>query len=138
MASHSEVFFSEYALALNANDPKRVADFHLLPSVFVTDSTKIVCNDQQKVIEVYQRMLDSINHGGNLTHSPQVNQAMRLSDSVIFCNVKWKCLDHNDDLVFTSTCSYTLQSDGNNGLKIIVVVLDGEEEFLAKVASLDE
>ncbi len=138
MASQSETFFTEYADALNSNDPILITEFHVMPSVFVTDSAKIVCNDQAKVVEVYQRMLESLNNNGELTHMPQVNQAMRLSESVIFCNVRWQCMDKDDKLVFSSTCSYTLQNDSAGKLKIIVVVLDGEEKFLSKVANLDD
>ena len=127
MASQSETFFEEYAEALNSGDANTLSGFHLLPTIFMNDQKKKVCNGHDELMRYNTRLLENLEHAGVAKHVPLVNQAMRLSESVLFCNVRWRCFDRDDNVMFSSTCSYTLQQESEDVFKIIVVVLDGEE-----------
>lgn len=137
MASDSERFFERYAQALNSGDAGELSDFHLLPTIFMTDDSKKVCSLRPELVAYNQALLNSLHKAGVEKHIPQVNQAMRLSDSVLFCNVRWQCLDSAGSAFFSSTCSYTLQHNAENVLKIIVVVLDGDESFLTSLGEIN-
>lgn len=132
MASQSEQFFINYAHSIAANDPNSMAEHHLLPTVFVTDNIKQVCNQLSAVEKINQRLLDGLNSKEVSISVPQINQAMRLSDSILFCTVKWQFLNQNEETCFSATCSYTLQSDKNGQLKIIVSVLDDDDKILCE------
>lgn len=127
MASQSETFFEDYAMALNSDNANILSEFHLLPTIFMTDQKKKVCNDHDELMKYNTRLIENLEQAGVAKHIPLVNQAMRLSESVLFCNVRWRCFDRDDNVMFSSNCSYTLQQASEDVFKIIVVVLDGEE-----------
>lgn len=132
MASQSETFFVEYADALDKGDIQQLTDLHFVPSVFVSDETKHICAIEQDVHKYNAELVSALRRVGVCRHEAQVNQAMRLSDSILFVTVKWRMMDENDQQVFSCYCSYTLQSHGDT-LRVVVAVLDDENKQISQL-----
>ncbi|MCC2616806.1 hypothetical protein LJ739_11190 [Aestuariibacter halophilus] len=131
MSSQAERFFEGYQQALNANDAAAMTALHQTPSIFVSDQTKRVCSQVDDIRTVNQSMIDGINNAGASRCEALVNQAMRLSDSVFFVNVRWQLFDQADKKLSVCHCSYTLQRDAAGDLHIIVAVLDDEDKLFS-------
>ena len=131
MASQSEQFFEHYQQALNAADPVVISDFHLLPSIFVNDDSKVVCSSNDSLLKVNQGIVDSLMNLAIDECQAQVMQAMRLSDKVTFCSVRWKLCGQKHPQPITCNCSYTSQTLPDGEYKIIVSVMDDEHGVFA-------
>lgn len=133
MSSQTEAFFEQFACVVNSGETEQMADFHLLPSVFVTDESKRVCSQRDDVNVLYQELFRAMNALGVTEHQAQLNQAMRLSETVTFANVRWRHLDINGQQVCATNSSYTLQTSECGGPKVIVAVLDDEAKIMSRL-----
>lgn len=132
MASQSEAFFVDYAKALDAGDVDALTNMHFMPSVFVSDETKHICALPEDIQDYNGRLVGALKRAGVVRHEPQVNQAMRLSDSIMFVTVKWRMKDDADATCFECYCSYTIQTQDDK-LKIVVAVLDDENQKITQL-----
>lgn len=130
MPSQTEAFFNRYADTLNQHEPGELAKLHMLPSVFVVDESKKILHDFSEVENMNRKFIEALQGYGVVSHSPQVNQAIRLSDKILFANVRWQFRDADDKVKLTTHCSYTLQQIDETDLKIIVEVIDDEDKVL--------
>ena len=130
MPSQTEDFFRQYAQTLDKHETSALANHHLLPCVFVLDDQKTIVHEQSEIELLNQRFIDALRNEGVVRHVPQVNQAIRLSDKILFSNVRWQFKDAQDNTLLSTQCSYTLQQVGETELKIIVEVIDDENNLL--------
>ena len=60
---------------------------------------------------------------------------MRLSDTLFFSKMRWQFYDEQEQYCFGCATSYTLQKMPDEQLKIIVTVIDDDENRLADIFS---
>lgn len=138
MPSQTEAFFKQYAETLDRHVAGELANHHLLPCVFVLDEQKKIVHDREEVELMNSRLIQALKSKGVVSHTPQVNQAIRLSDKILFSTVRWQFRDEEDKVQMTIHCSYTLQQLDETELKIIVEVIDDEDKVITSSMLRDE
>ena len=138
MPIDSEYFLDMYAKALNTFDPKNIASFCLPPTIVMNDKGKKVINSEEELEQAFSRMFVKFSQAGIKTFVPKLQQTMRLSDTLFFSKMRWQFFDEQGQLCFGCSTSYTLQKMPDKQLKIIVAVIDDDENKLADVFSLTE
>ncbi len=133
MASQTEMFFKHYAECMDAGDAVAMSQLHLVPSIIVSDDKKQVCATSEDVQQYNQQLLSSLKKVGVTQHVVLVNQAMRLSDTILFSNVRWQFKDDQQQTLITCYCSYTLQVIDPDTLRVIVAVVDDEDKAISKL-----
>lgn len=132
MPSQSQVFFDEYAKAYESYDADAVADMYFLPAVIMSDDQKNVFTSHDAISATIDELMDKLQSIGVELFEADVCQTMRLSENIMFSNVKWFFKNQEEQVLFTCFVSYTLQFE-NESLKIIVSVIDDEERELEKL-----
>ena len=125
----SQDFFNEYAAAYQRYDADAVAEMYFLPAVIMSDNKKNVYTSRDAIAQVIDELMVKLQVIGAMYFEAEVCQAMRLSENIMFCNVKWTFKNVNEEILFSCFVSYTLQSE-EDYLKIIVSVIDDEEKEL--------
>lgn len=133
MLIDSEHFLDIYAQALNTFDPKKVASFCLPPTIIMNDKSKNVMTSLDELEQAFSRLFTQFNQVGIKTFVPKLQQTMRLSDTLFFSKMRWQFYDEQEHLCFSCAASYTLQKMPDNQLKIIVVVIDDDENKFAEI-----
>lgn len=132
MPTPSQQFFEEYARAYESQDAYEVANLYFIPAVIMSDDRKNVFTNLDDVADQIRELMDKLEDVGVVHYEPEVCQSMKLSENIMFSNVKWTFLDSADEIIFTCMVSYTLQVV-EDSLKIIVTVIDDEERELEKL-----
>tara|TARA_R110002111_G_scaffold131120_1_gene196093 strand:- start:205 stop:621 length:417 start_codon:yes stop_codon:yes gene_type:complete len=138
MPIDSQHFLEIYAKALNTFDPKKVASFCLPPTIVMNDKNKKVIASEAEIEQAVSRMFAKFNQAGIKTFVPKLQQTMRLSDTLFFSKMRWQFYDTHEQLCFGCATSYTLQIMPDKQLKIIVAVIDDDENKLADIFALAE
>jgi hypothetical protein len=132
MQIDSEYFLDNYAKALNTFDPQKVASFCLPPTIIMNDKIKKVMTSEKEIEQDVVRMFAKFKRIGVTKFVPKLQQTMRLSDTLLFSKMRWHFYDAQEKLCFSCATSYTLQKMPDNQLKIIVAVIDDDENQLAE------
>ncbi|BDX07472.1 hypothetical protein [Planctobacterium marinum] len=132
MSSLSQLFFDDYARAYEQYDARAVADMYFVPAVIMSDERKNVYTTPEAIAEVIDDLMDRLQSIGAALCEAEVCQTMRLSENIMFSNVKWTFKNVQEQKLFSCFVSYTLQSEGES-LKIIVSVIDDEERELERL-----
>ena len=138
MPIDSQHFLEIYAKALNTFDPKKVASFCLPPTIVMNDKNKKVMASEAEIEQAVSRMFAKFNQAGIKKFEPKLQQTMRLSDTLFFSKMRWQFYDTHEQLRFGCATSYTLQIMPDKQLKIIVAVIDDDENKLADIFALAE
>jgi hypothetical protein len=138
MPVDSEYFLDIYAKALNTFDPKKVAKFCLTPTIIMSDKSKKVITSEVELEHAISQMFANFKQAGIKTFMPKLQQTMRLSDSLFFSKMRWQFYDEQEQLCFGCSMSYTLQKMPDKQLKIIVAVIDDDENKLETIFPLAE
>ena len=138
MSSQTETFFENYANALNIRSAQELAHYHLVPCVFMVDESKNIYHDMADIEGVFKRLLNAFESRRIVSYAPQVNQAIRLSENILFANVRWQFCNSEKETVISCHCSYTLQQVDENKLKIIVEVIDDEDNVISSLMQGNE
>jgi hypothetical protein len=138
MPIDSTSFLDIYAKALNSFDPKKIASFCLPPTIIMTDNSKKVMASEAELEHAISRTVAQFKLAGIKTFVPKLQQTMRLSDSLFFSKMRWQFYDAHERLCFSCATSYTLQKMPDKQLKIIVAVIDDDENKLADIFTLAE
>lgn len=133
MPIDSKYFLEIYAKALNTFDPKKVVSFYLPPTIVMTDKNKKVMTNQKEIEHDISRMFAKLSQAGIKKFVPKLQQTMRLSDTLFFSKMRWQFSDADEQLCFGCSTSYTLQIMPDKQLKIIVAVIDDDENRLAEI-----
>jgi|GEM_PF-6953454 len=132
MPMSTQLFFENYAKAYESGVPEAVSELYFIPAVIMSDDAKNVFTDEKDVAHHIQELMDKLELIGVVQIMPDVCQTMRLSENILFSNVKWLFSDLQGKQIFTCFVSYTLQFVDNE-LRVIVSVIDDEERELAKL-----
>jgi hypothetical protein len=135
MPIDSESFLDAYAKVLNTFDTKKIANFCLPPTIIMNDNSKKVMANEEELEKAVSRMITQFIKVGVKTFVPKLQQTMRLSDTLYFSKMRWQFFDQNDELCFGCATSYTLQKMPDNQFKIIVAVIDDDENKLTDLFS---
>ncbi|WP_339723607.1 hypothetical protein [uncultured Paraglaciecola sp.] len=138
MPINSESFLEIYSKALNSFDAKKIASFCLPPTIIMTDNSKKVMVSEEELEVGISRMITKFKLAGIHSFVPKLQQTMRLSDSLFFSKMRWQFYDASQQLCFSCATSYTLQKMPDKHLKIIVAVIDDDENKLAEVLARSE
>ncbi|MFT4789875.1 MAG: hypothetical protein ACI95X_002715 [Paraglaciecola sp.] len=138
MPIDSEYFLDIYATALNTFDPKQVVSFCLPPTIIMSDKSKKVITSEQELEHTFSQIFTKLKQAGIKKFVPKLQQTMRLSDTLFFSKMRWQFYDEQDQLCFGCAMSYTLQKMPDKQLKIIVTVIDDDENKLTDIFPLDE
>jgi hypothetical protein len=133
MPIDSERFLDIYAKALNTFDPKKIASYCLPPTITMNDSIKKVMANEDELEQAISYMMTKFSHAGVKTFVPRLQQTMRLSDTLFFSKIRWQFYDAKEQLCFGCSTSYTLQKMPDKQLKIIVAVIDDDENKLTEI-----
>jgi hypothetical protein len=133
MPINSETFLDDYAKALNTFDPKKIASFCLPPTIIMNDKSKKVINSDEELEQASSRMFAKLSQAGIKKFVPKLQQTVRLSDTLFFSKMRWQFYDDKDQLCFGCATSYTLQKMPDKQLKIIVAIIDDDENKLADI-----
>jgi hypothetical protein len=138
MPINSDVFLDDYAKALNTFDPKNIASFCLPPTIIMNDKSKKVMNNAQDLELTLSRMFAKLKQAGIKMFVPKLQQTMRLSDTLFFSKMRWQFYDDQNQQCFGCATSYTLQKMPDQQLRIIVAVIDDDENKLADIFTHSE
>lgn len=128
----SQKFFDDYAEGYYNNSSTAVAEHFFVPSVIMSNETKNVFTSIEAVAKQIQEFMNKLVSLGVAQFEPEVCQTMKLSENILFSNVKWVYKDETGQEILHCFVSYTLQSE-NDSLKIIVSVIDDQQRELAKL-----
>lgn len=128
----SQEFFDDHAKGYYDNSAMSVAEHFFVPSVIMSNETKNVFTSIDAVAKQIQEFMNKLVSLGVEHFEPEVCQTMKLSENILFSNVKWVYKDDAGQEVLHCFVSYTLQSE-NDSLKIIVSVIDDQQRELAKL-----
>ena len=128
MPIDSECFLDTDAKALNTFAPKKVTSFCLRPTNIMRDISKKIITSEVELEHVISQMFTNFKQVCIKTFMPKLQQTMGLSDSLFFSKMRWQFIDDHDQLCFGCATSYTLQSKPDKQLKIIVAVIDDENQ----------
>lgn len=131
MPSSTQQFFDNYAALLDAGDADGVAAAYFVPTVVMNDDAKRVLTRREDIAAYIDEFRSQLVSAGVSHSKAEVCQTMRLSENIMFSNVKWTFMNSERQKVFSCFISYTLQLESES-LKIIVSVIDDEERELAK------
>lgn len=135
MHHEAQTFLTDYAKALDSQDIEKLTDFCLLPTVLMNDQQKILFHNREKVTTAYRSLIEQMVQAKIVKNTPKLTQAIRLSDSLCFIKMRWLFLDSSDSLLFSCPTSYTLKRVADNGFKIIVAVVDPDENVMLNLFS---
>jgi hypothetical protein len=133
MPINLETFLDDYAKALNTFDTKNIGHFFLSPTIIMNDKSKKVMNSEEELEQASSQMFAKLSQAGMKKFVPKLQQTVRLSDTLFFSKMRWQFYDDKDQLCFGCTTSYTLQKMPDKQLKIIVAVIDDDENKLADI-----
>jgi hypothetical protein len=133
MPINLETFLDDYAKALNIFDPKNIGNFFLSPTIIMNDKSKKVMNSEEELEQASSRMFAKLSQVGIKKFVPKLQQTVRLADTLFFSKMRWQFYDDKDQLCFGCTTSYNLQKMPDKQLKIIVAVIDDDENKLANI-----
>jgi hypothetical protein len=133
MPIDSELFLDVYAKVLYSFDPKRVASFCLRPTIIMNDKGKKVINTEEELEKFIHRIFEKLNQAGIKTFVPKLQQILRLSGTLFFSKMRWQFFDEQEQLCFGCSTSYTFQKMSEHQLKIIVAIIDNDENKLADI-----
>jgi hypothetical protein len=133
MAINLETFLDDYAKALNIFDPKNIGNFFLSPTIIMNDKSKKVMNSEEELEQASSRMFAKLSQVGIKKFVPKLQQTVRLADTLFFSKMRWQFYDDKDQLCFGCTTSYNLQKMPDKQLKIIMAVIDDDENKLADI-----
>jgi hypothetical protein len=138
MPIDSECFLDISATALNTFDPKKVVSFYLPPTIIMSDKSKKVITSDEKLEHTFSRVFTKLKQAGIKKFVPKLQQNMRLSGSLFFSKMRWQFYDEQYGLCFGCASSYNLQKMPDKQLKIIVTVIDDDENKLTDTFPLAE
>jgi hypothetical protein len=127
MPIDSECFLDIDAKALNTFAPKKVASFCLRPTIIMSDKSKKIITSEIELEHVISQMFANFKQVGIKTFMLILQQTMGLSDTLFFSKMRWQFFDEHDQHCFGCATSYTLQKMPDKQLKIIVAVIDDDE-----------
>jgi hypothetical protein len=133
MAINLETFLDYYAKSLNTFDPKNIGNFFLSPTIIMNDKSKKVMNSEEELEQASSRMFAKLSQVGIKKFVPKLQQTVRLADTLFFSKMRWQFYDDKDQLCFGCTTSYNLQKMPDKQLKIIMAVIDDDENKLADI-----
>lgn len=132
MPMSTQSFFENYARAYESGVPEAVSELYFIPAVIMSDDAKNVFTNAKDVTHHIQELMDKLEQVGVVQVMPDVCQTMRLSENILFSNVKWLFSDLQGNPIFSCFVSYTLQIVDSE-LRVIVSVIDDEERELSKL-----
>lgn len=127
---NAQQFIDQYAETLSKGSAELAAGFHLVPSVFMGDHSKQVLQNKNELEKILTSILSRCTEAGIVLYQAEVNQTMRLSDSLFFTTMRWNLYDADNQLRISFTASYTMQELEDGNLKIIVTVVDDDKKQL--------
>lgn len=131
-------FLEDFAATLNTNNLTSATQFCLLPSIIIDDHSKTVLNQHSDIEKVFKQFIQGLNAQGIVKFVPEVKQTMRLSERLLFTNIRWHLYDQSEQLRMSNSSSYTLQKMPDQQFKIIITVIDDSEKELEKIFPLDK
>ena len=138
MSTNSKDFLDLYANALNTFDPQIMASLCLPPTIIMNDKSKKIMTSKEDLEQMFSRMFTRFNQAGVKQFVPQLQQTLHLSDTLLFLKMRWQFYNENKQLCFGCATSYTLQKTPDNQLKVIVMIIDDDENKLAKILNRAE
>ncbi|MFT6284048.1 MAG: hypothetical protein ACJAXM_000512 [Arenicella sp.] len=138
MPIDSTHFLDIYATALNSFNAKNVASFCIPPTIIMNDKSKKVITSDEELEHALSKMFANFKQASIKKFVPNLQQTMRLSKSLFFSNMRWQFFDAQDQLCFSCATSYTLQKMPDKQLKIIVAVIDDDENKLTDIFNFVE
>jgi ketosteroid isomerase-like protein len=129
-------FFEAFSDAYGDKNAERIAECYRQPCVLMSDDKKHMYSTRQEITDFANHVLARFEKVGAVNHAATVLHSLKMSDDIIFVQVKWEASDESHTRLFGCHVSYTLKIDNQDSLKIMISVLDDEEKALSQL--LDE
>ncbi|TDF38455.1 hypothetical protein EYS14_12325 [Alteromonadaceae bacterium M269] len=131
----TQQFFAAFAEAYNEKDAELIAANYRQPCVMMSDDKKDVYSTEAEITYYAEQLLQRFAEVGAVGHAASVMHCLRMSESVLFTQVRWEASDAEGTRLFGCCVSYTIQVDAEGGLKIMMSLLDEEDKALSELKS---
>jgi hypothetical protein len=135
MPINSEDFLDLYANALNTFEPQIVTSL-CLPPIIMNDKSKKTMTSKEDLEQIFSQMFARFNQAGIKQFVLQLQQTLHLSDTLLFLRMRWQFHNENKQICVGCATSCTLQKILDNQLKVIVMIIDDDENKLAKILTV--
>jgi hypothetical protein len=126
-------FFQRYAEAFNNSDLDAAIDLFGLPSIVMTDERKLIMVKREDVELEIKRVMEKFEDRGVVTFEPTVEQVMKMSDTLRFCNISWSFKGADGNEMFNGEDSFTLQTKDDTFEVVAMVVREDDEVYYQTV-----
>lgn len=127
------IFFEEYAKAIERQDTKYLAECYSLPCTFMAD-------DASQVYSTATKLESLINQGkhfyavhGITTAVPDIKNKLSITPNIIRVKLNWKYLDKKGKKVYDCDYFYILKINDKKKWKIEVAISINEKEAIDKL-----
>lgn len=133
MALYVSDFFQKYAEAFSSYDKEAAIALFGLPSIVMTDERKLIMARHEDIAAEIDRVFAKSQKLGVAKFVPVVEQIMKMSETLRFCNVTWLLHDKEDNLLFKLDDSFTVQVKDDSFEIVAMVINDTDEIFYQTV-----
>lgn len=128
-----KAFFDAFADAYDNKNPDSVAACYRQPCVLMSDDNKHMYSTREEITDFAEHVLERFEKIGAVNHVASVIHSLKMSEDIVFVQVKWEASDKNHARLFGCHVSYTMKVDAQGALKIMISVLDDEEKALSQL-----
>lgn len=118
-AKQVSAFFDDYAQALSAGDPARIADFWHVPALVVGDGNAIPVNARAETEECFRQSVAHYRASGVETAVPGTVDVVALSETTSSATIHWVHEDSRGEVNGGEDAFYVLIQDGTGSVSIV-------------------
>ncbi len=126
-------FFEVFARAYDEKSAESIAACYRQPCVLMSDDKQHMYSTREEVLEFANHVLQRFDKLGAVNHSASVIHSLKMSEDVLFVQVKWEASNEERERLFGGHASYTMKVDSEGSLKIMISVLDDEEKAMSQL-----
>jgi hypothetical protein len=127
-APQVNVFFENYAKALESYDTKSMAFLYNIPCTMLSDDATTIFNDAGKLEGFFNQGVSFYRQFGIVHVRPEVWTRRDWTEKIINVKVNWQYFDANTKPVYNCDYLYVLKLNKNKEWKIVLSVSVNEKE----------
>lgn len=122
------IFFDNYAKALEEHDAKTMAYLHMIPCTMLADDAYTPFNDASKLEGFFAQGISFYRQLGIVHVRPEIWNKTRITDKIFRVKVYWAYFDSKFLPVYTCEYHYIIKKDKNNQWRIALSISVDERE----------
>lgn len=132
MSSNYQVFFEEYARALNSQQFDQIKACFKLPFILVHQEPQSVVSFDQQLEQKVKGLLLKLKEQGVADLSCNIVKAVDVSTEMKFVVIEWKFIDEMGTVINQYVNSYIL-AEQEDGLKIVTLIVDDKHDLFIQL-----